>query len=228
MALAAMERTKLAETWFERLVVIMQSLADGDDAAVFVLYEEFGGQLRAAVRRQLRNLQVPAERELVDDLVVEAAFVVQDVAGAWRPDGGALPWVWAERRIARRVTVWIGQHTTDVDLDGMGLRDESLAVSAADPDEADTLSELAVVHPQVALLEQAMTEALSVRERTILLAYEACRADGDPSPANTLSRQLGLTAANVRQITKRAKDKVRALVTIDERFASIRGLHILR
>ena len=90
------------------------------------------------------------------------------------------------------------------------------------------LRTLAAERPELALLEDALLEATTERERIILLAYEALKADGDPSPANTLAVELELTSANIRQIVRRTKVKVRKLVDTDDRFAPVRDLPILR
>ena len=66
------------------------------------------------------------------------------------------------------------------------------------------------------------------RDRTVLLAYDALKSDGDPSPSHALAVELGLSPANVRQIARRTKVKVHDVVRNDERYADIADLPILR
>jgi hypothetical protein len=212
-----------------RLAELMPRLAGGDGIALFELVEEFRVPLMAAVRRGLTRLHVEPDAELVDELVMDAALVVQETAGGWRPDGGAMPWVWAEQRINARVSAVIGQHH-----DALG-DDDTVAVAAAPfvvphpehEDELETLRMVAGKDPVLALLERALASATKLADRGILLAYEALKADGDPSPANTLGVEIDNTATNVRQIVSRAKGKVRRLVEADPEFAALRDLPIL-
>jgi len=224
-----------------RLVEVMARLAVGDGAAFFILCDEFEPYLAATVRRILRRLNVQPDADLVSELVIETAIVINDTAGSWNPDGGAKPWVWAEKRIAAMVSRFVGQHHDSLDLDAEENPYQPVAAPLAGDDDCDrrthgasddvevlVLRSLAAQYPVAALLDTGMASALSMRERAVLLAYEALKVDGDPSPANTLSREWGLSPANVRQIVKRAKTKVRNLVTTDERYGAIRDLAILR
>src|SRR5881392_3946488 len=99
-----------------RVAEVMGAIARGDRAAVFTLVEEFEGALRAAARRAAGRLGVALSAEEERELAVEVALALVDVAGSWRPDGGALPWVWAERRIVVAVARHIGQHADPLDV----------------------------------------------------------------------------------------------------------------
>ena len=213
-----------------RLAGIMARLAKGDGVALMELLVEFAQPLRAAVRRSLDRLQYVADAELAEELVMETALVVEQVAPGWRPEGGALPWVWAEARIHARISAYLGQHHDDLAPESSAnIPDHPLASGTFDAgDELATLRRLAAERPELALLEVSLLEATTQREQITLLAYEALKADGDPSPANTLAVELDLTSTNVRQIVSRAKVKVRKLVDSDDRFAAIRDLPILR
>src|SRR5687768_17261167 len=112
--MAAARRDPPETDTFTRLIEIMARLAVGDGVAIDHLVTEFATQLRAAVRRGLRILHVVPDAELVEELVMEAALVVAEVAPGWSPEGGARPWVWAERRINARISAYIGQHHDDL------------------------------------------------------------------------------------------------------------------
>lgn len=212
-----------------RLVEIMARLAQGDRAACFTLLEEFGASIRAAIRRDLHRFGVTPEPGLLSELTTSAVLCLRDCAPGWRPDGGALPWVWAERRLRRMVSDHLGQHHDSLDVDGAAERLVSPPALACsdDPDEVEVLRALAGHRPEAALLLAALERVTSVRDRAILLAYEAYRGDGDPSPANTIAGQFAVTPANARQIVKRAKDKVRALASGEAEFAPLRDLALL-
>ena len=207
----------------------MARLAAGDGVALFELLEHFRPRIRATVNRLVQRLGVRVSTATFDELVVEAVLVIQETASGWRPDGGAAPWVWAERRIYRRISAYIGQHAVELDNErDLVAEPVGSSVSAPDEGEWDTLELLAARDARVALLRSALFEVTTMRDRTILLAYEALKTDGDPSPSHTLATELGLTPANVRQIVRRTKVKVDNLVRTDERYAAIRDLPILR
>ena len=213
-----------------RLIELMARLALRDGIALFELVDEFGNQLRHTVRRGLEKLKVQAHPDLIEELVMEAALVVQQTARGWSPDGGAYPWNWAERRIYARISAYIGQHHDS--LDPATNHDAPAAPLAGRRDDTEdewtTLAAMANRRPELQLLELALTTATTVAERALLLSYEALKADGDPSPANTLGTELAMAPATVRQRVRRTKVKVNNLVQSDERFAAIRALPLLR
>jgi RNA polymerase sigma factor (sigma-70 family) len=210
------------------LAELMARIAAGDGVALFQLLELHRASIRATVVRSLRKLSTRVEVALLDELVAETMLVIRDTAGSWRPEGGALPWVWAERRIHQRISAYIGQHAVELDesLDNTDTR--AGVASDRDEDEWQTLQFLAARDERVALLRVALEQVTTVRHRAILLAYEALKTDGDPSPSHTLGEELGLSPANVRQIVRRTKVKVHNLVHSDDRFAAIRDLPILQ
>src|SRR5580700_8378754 len=99
-----------------RLVVVMAALASGDRAAVATLYWEFGAQIAAALRGELRHQGVQhVSADDLDGLVIDACMELGRVAGGWDPARGALPWTWAGLRLRRLVAGFVGQHTTEFD-----------------------------------------------------------------------------------------------------------------
>src|SRR4051794_11879539 len=102
--MAAALRTHPSSAPNPHLVALMVRLATGDGVALYELWRDFAGPLRGAVLRGLRRLHVVPEPDLVEELVMEVALVVQTVAPGWSPEGGALPWVWAEPRINARIS----------------------------------------------------------------------------------------------------------------------------
>ncbi len=216
---------------FKRLVVVMAAMAAGDKAAVFSLYNEFWGQLAAAVRRELRRLGVEdAGAEDVEGMVLDACFVLFDCGGAWKPEGGALPWTWATRRIAGVVSDWVGQHADEFDADRTGEQPENSASSpgpsTGDDDEAllAVLSRMAERSARCALVLEALERVATARDQEMMLELCCQIAAGDPSPALTVAARFKVSAEVVRQAASRVRKRLRLLAAADERFDGLGDL----
>lgn len=210
----------------DRLVEIMGRIAGGDLAAVVTLYSEFGTRIVAAVRRQLRHLHVDdVAHDDLQGLVMDACFALADCAGGWDPDGGALPWVWAERRIGNVVQAFVGQHADDLGDVDRRFPDGP----AARGDEPEPLALLGREdRPVCRLLADAFDAAdVSERDRRLLLDYQVQHAMGDTSPALTVAPHYGMNPASVRQAVKRTKDRLRHLAGRDERYRPLADLALL-
>jgi hypothetical protein len=217
---------------FNTLVEVMGAMAAGDRAAVFVLYEEFGGMIGAGLRRELRAMGIDGVRsDELDGLVIDACFELNDCAGAWRATGGALPWTWAARRLRHVVARHIGLHADTLD-------DEHLAVPAtaeggapsgvSEPEEATVLAALAVIDDECALLHEALATVATDRDRALVLELKVQAGLGDPSPAVTVANRNSMRPDAVRQAVKRTLDRIRDLARTDEHFAGLADLAILR
>lgn len=212
----------------QRLQTVMAAMAAGDKGATFDLYAEFGRPIRAAVQRLLRRLGVDAvPREDLDGLVIDACLELQGCAAAWDPEGGAKPWVWAERRLLAIVSRWVGQHA-----DALDDRDETverLVVSpsgrASEPSAVDVLVRLD--DPTCVLLREALDAVASVRDRTIVLEVGLQRSLGDASPAVTIGPEVGLRPDAVRQVLRRVRVRLSALAEREPRYAPLIDLALL-
>lgn len=216
---------------FERLVAIMAAMAAGDQAAVFGLYAEFGGQLAGHVRRQLAYLGVHrVDADDLDGLVIDACLALSDCAGAWAPEGGALPWTWAERRLAALVSAWVGQRASPFDAESHDRAGEQPATTAGgggDAAELEVLAGLARRDQACALLLDALAQVACERDRAIVLELRTQSDAGDPSPATTVARRYGLTPEAVRQVACRVRARLRRLALADARFASLLDLALV-
>ncbi len=213
---------------FERLAVIMRLMAGGDAAAVFMLYGEFGAPIAGAVRRHLAAVGVrAAPREDIDGLVIEACLELFDCAGGWDPDGGALPWNWAERRLRTMVSRSVDRHTDPFDDEWTETPGaECDAAGGEEPEPLEVLRRCQGV-PLCDLLMDALTELGSDRDRRLLLEMGLQRSLGDPSPALTVAPRFGMQPPAVRQAVKRMKDKLRGLARTDVRYASLADIALL-
>jgi hypothetical protein len=196
-----------------------------DDLAMVVPFlDAYGDRLAAVVRRHLRDLgrdDLARDDDTVYGLVVDVALLLRDHAGAWRPDGGALPWSWAWSGIRALVVEAAGHARADVELDRLGERTAAPISADAEVD----LDELAARVPELDLLLEAIRElGLRDRDRRVHVEYRLQVALGDPSPAQTVGAEFGLTPELVRQIDRRVRARLQRLAATVERFAPIADL----
>ena len=213
----------------QRLRVVMAAMAAGDRGATFDLYAEFGGPIGATVRRLLRRLGVESvPREELDGLVIDACLELQGCAESWDPEGGAVPWVWAERRLLAVVSRWVGQHADSID-DRHEVIDlvmtSSGAAPAVEPSPLELLARLD--DPTCRLLREALATIASVRDQSILLEVGLQRSLGDTSPAVTIGPHVGLRPDAVRQVLRRLRQRLSALAAAEPRYAPLVDLELL-
>ena len=210
---------------FERLVEVMARMANGDRAATFELYDEFGSRLAAVTRRELRRMGV--ERVDPDDLnglVVDACIELLGCASSWDPAGGALPWTWARHKLSTLVSRFVGQHADSLDQGEDARRelaDEQLQTLGDDPEELEVLAGLAAADEDARLLREALERVTNARNSQIFLEHRVQSSSGDPSPANTVGQRHHMTPDAVRQVVKRTRYKLRALAAKNERFSGL-------
>jgi hypothetical protein len=219
---------------FERVATIMAAMREGDRAAPFALYSEFGAAIAASVRRELGRRGVrAAPRGEVDGMVMDVCLELLRLSAAWQPQGGALPWVWARHRVANIVDAWVGQHASPLEPHTVMRRAAtdvvpSEATSSVDADVVDMLDRLASHHPMCGLLRDALTESGTTdRDQRLLLEVGLQRSLGDRAPAATVAAQFGLRADAVRQQVKRVRDRVRRLAAHEPRYAPLADLGLL-
>lgn len=217
---------------FERLTAVMERIAAGDQAAIFTLYLEYGGHVAALMRRHLKHLTADhASDEEVEAMVIDACLALADVAGGWRPEGGALPWNWAIARLRPIATRWVGQYSDEIDtvhddeLIGRELVDPS--AGAAWASDVELLGELARCHDGCALVLEALDRVASARDRAIMLELRVQSANGDSAPAVTIANRHGLSPAAVRQVACRVRSRLRQLAADEARFASLADLALV-
>ncbi|MCX7791722.1 MAG: biotin/lipoyl-binding protein, partial [Chloroflexaceae bacterium] len=112
--LARLDRAELAR--------LLAAMAD-DVAMVVPFLEAYGDRLAAVVRRHLRDLgrhDLARDLDTVEGLVIDVVLLLRDHAGAWRPDGAALPWSWAWPAIRALVVDTVGHARADVELELLG------------------------------------------------------------------------------------------------------------
>ena len=213
-----------------RLAEIMARMAEGDHAAAITLYFEFGSYIETRVARMARAQGAThLTREDILAMTMDVCLDLLPRAGSWDPDGGALPWVWAERRLVAIVGDYIGRYGTSLDEELHGDRgDGDVAPPERDLGEDEALAHLADRDPTCALLQEALgLVTTSLRNLRVVLLFEVQRASGDPSPAVTVADELGMRPDAVRKVVQRTKDGVVRLAAREDRFAPLVALPFL-
>lgn len=214
----------MAEINRERLAEVMAEAAAGELLAPLWLYQEFGQPVMRALRSHLSALgQTVVNPDDLHGLTMDACMFLADHASAWRPDGGALPWVWAERQLRKLASDFVGQWTDELDETLHDLSGREPA-GGDEPEELELLQQIAHNKPTAGLLAEALTAITSERNQRILLAYRMQASLGDPSPAHTTGQRFGMTPPAVRQCVKRTRDRLRHLIDAEPRYADLVGL----
>ena len=220
---------------FDELAAIMDRLAQGDEAAVVALYERFRGGIAGAVQQVAALRGTPLRPDDLEGVVVEVCFELARVAGAWSPDGGALPWVWARHRVANVVDRELGQWTEPLDeqqlahvADAADSAQDTLPAPARDAPMWPVLERIAADHHGARLLRDALERSgVSRRDRELWLEYVCEKAIGNPAPATTVGPVFEMREPTVRQAARRVRKRVRCLATTDDRYAPLAGLPAL-
>lgn len=211
-----------------RVAAIMARMASGDQAAAVTLFLEFGEQIRAKVARIARSQG--ATHLTADDIAGLAMEVCLDLvprAGSWDPDGGALPWVWAQRRIVSRVAAYVGQYGATYDEGGRPAPVEDVAFVGDDAGEDEVLDRLAAWSPACALLRSGLARVASPLHGRVFLMFAVQRDSGDPSPSVTVGVALGVAPDNARQIAHRVRARLLRLASSDPAFGALAMLPLL-
>lgn len=196
-----------------RLADVMAALAaDPDDESAFAqLYFEYKVPIAATVRRHLREVGVSAiSPDDLNGLVIDVCDIVAGLAGSWKPDGGALPWVWAHHRVRAAVCEHVGQFAEALDDEHLDLPDPAGAV-VDDGRDAMAIARSAT-HPAVRHLVANALDHVSERDLGVWLEHMLQKTLGDPAPAHTVAAMFGLTPDNVRQIASRTHRRLGPLL----------------
>lgn len=213
------------------LVAIMRRLADGDEAAIVTLWERYRVPIGGAVQRVARLRRARIDRRELDGVVFEVCEELGKVAGAWSPDGGALPWVWARHRVTNVVDRVLGPWVEPLDEGRLADLDDRLVEgveAAADGSMLDALERLVPDMASARLLAEALDEAaISARDRELWFEYQYEKHSGNASPAATVAPVFGMREASVRQAARRARQRLLRLAATDTHFAPLADLPLL-
>ena len=183
----------------------MAAMAAGDRRAVFTFYVEFGPVIRRVVAVEaLRQGAGHLGPDDHDGVALDFCLDLGRCASRWRP-GRALPWVWARRQLRHRVAEAAGQLAFP--LDAVDPAEPSPTRAALDADPLATLEGLAGRDKRCAAVADAARR--HPRDARIFLLLSEQRSQGDPSPARTVGREIGLSPVAVRKAASRQRARIR-------------------
>lgn len=188
-----------------RVVEVMARLVAGDRDATWDLHVLAEVPVRHMLRAEARRVDVRIGDEDVFDLTIDAAIDLAKLARAWDPDG-ALPWVWARKRIRGLVHDHIGQFTRELDDEHLQIEAPPMLVSVPEPREV--LRSVAEQHPAARALEQRLAATVSERDADIWLGVQLEKGAGNRSPAVTVAAECGLRPDAVRKVCQRVGERL--------------------
>jgi hypothetical protein len=208
----------------------MTAMAGGDVAQLVDFVGEFGAPLERIVRRTVFGFgrrDLLARRDEFEALVLTAGFALFDRASAWDP-AGAPPWVWADRAIRAAIAEHVGHATCDFDAERADLcADHDVDRRGLEGSAIEVIDRLARFDDRAWLWWDAVASVATERDREVYFEYELQKALGDRSPAVTVATQTGLSTSNVRQIARRVRVRLAALIEDDTAFAELRAIEWL-
>jgi hypothetical protein len=160
------------------------------------------------LRREARRVDVWIGDDDILDLTLDAAVELGKLARAWNPDG-ALPWVWARRRITGLVHDHIGTFARELDETHLELEEPLHVVPFDDPRGA--LRALAGRHPSAHHLDRRLTAVASDRDADIWLDVQLEKAAGNRSPAVTVAANHDMRPDAVRKVVQRVGERLNAV-----------------
>lgn len=191
-----------------QIAAVMARLAGGERSAVWDLHVLLEVPVRHILRAEARRIDMRIGDEDLFDLTIDAAIDVAKLARSWKPEG-ALPWVWARKRITRLVHDHVGQFTRE--LEDEHLEIEARPVLAAVPEPREVLRAVAQRHPAARCLEERLTESVSERDADIWLGVQLEKGAGNRSPAVTIAAECGLRPDAVRKVCQRVTERLSAV-----------------
>jgi len=184
---------------------VMGRLAAGDRDAVWDLHDLAERPLARIVRAEARRIDVRIGDDDVYDLTLDAAIDLGKLAPSWDPDG-ALPWVWARRRVTALVHHHVGTFADELDDSHLDLEAPRAVARVEAPRQV--LRDAARRHPAAHELEQRLTAAASARDVEIWLGVQMEKAAGNRSPAVTVAADHGMRADAVRKVVQRVSQRL--------------------
>lgn len=128
----------------DAVAAVMARIAAGAREAVWELHDLAEPSLTRILRAETRRLDLRIGDEDISDLTLDAAVDVAKLARSWKPDG-ALPWVWARRRVTAPIHGHVGTFARELDESQLEIEAPATAVPVEDPRRA--LRALARCHP---------------------------------------------------------------------------------
>lgn len=192
------------EARHDAVAAVMARLAAGEQRAVWELHALAEQPLRRMLRAEARRIDIRIGEDDLLDLTLDAAIDLGRLAKAWHP-GGALPWVWARRRVAGLVHQHVGVFADELNESHVELEQPAPIPSVDDPREV--LRALARRHPAARTLEDRLA-SVSDRDAEIWLGVQMEKAVGNRSPAVTVAIDHGMQPDAIRKVVQRVAERL--------------------
>ncbi len=183
----------------------MARIAGGEGSAVWELHDLAEPALARILRTEARRIDVHIGGDDLLDLTLDAAVELGKLARAWDPDG-ALPWVWARRRITALVHDHVGTFADELDERHLQLEEPRCVERIDDP--LGVLRSLADRHPSAQHLERRLRLVASDRDADIWLDVQLEQAAGNRSPAVTVAANHDMRPDAVRKVVQRVGERL--------------------
>ena len=154
-------RTEVPERRAE-LAAVMSGVSERRPDAIQRLFTLATPPLRRMVRTTFDNDGIRVPPDLVDDIVRDLVVELIDLAGSWRPDGGATPWHWARSRLLARAYRSLGTFADDID-DHHDLAERSRPATSEAETTVELLDRASTRHPLADLLQRGLAARVSER-----------------------------------------------------------------
>ena len=194
-----------------RVNLVMFAIAAGEEHAIWDLHQLAEPSLQALVRREAARVGVHLGVDDVFDLTLDAAMELGRIARSWNP-AGALPWVWAKKRLLALVQAHLGTFTRE--LDDAALEREAPPAHVPMEEPVAALRRLAERHDGARALQQRLEQLVSPRDADIWLAFQVERDGGNRSPAVTIAVDHGMRPDAVRKVVQRVSERLAAVDTV--------------
>lgn len=185
----------------------MFAIAAGAEEAIWDLHALAEPKLRALVRREAARVGVWLSDDDIFDITLDAAMELGRLAKSWSPDG-ALPWVWARKRLTAMVQQHMGTFTRELDDSFLEVEAPPARMPMEEPVAA--LRRLAERHDGAGALQERLEELVSPRDADIWLAFQVERDGGNRSPAVTIAADHDMAPAAVRKVVQRVTERLAA------------------
>ena len=184
---------------------VMFAIAAGKSGAIWDLHQLAEPVLAAMVRTEAARVGVSLGRDDTFGLTLDAAMELGRLARSWSPDG-ALPWVWARKRILALVHEHLGTFSRELDDELLEREEPPPRVAMEEPVAA--LRRLAQRHEGARELQEQLDRLVSPRDAGIWLSFQVERDAGNRSPAVTVATDHGMRPAAVRKVVQRVGERL--------------------
>lgn len=193
------------DTFRAAVVELMGRIVGGERSAVWELHDLAEPALGRMLRAEARRIDVRVGADDLLDLTLDAAVELGKLAPSWDPEG-ALPWVWARRRITALVHDHVGTFTRELDETHLEIEAPPVAERLEQP--LEVLRSLAGRHPSAQQLDRQLRLVASDRDADIWLDVQLERAAGNRSPAVTVAANHDMRPDAVRKVVQRVGERL--------------------